>query len=40
MNLMGMNIGSVRLPLVEMELKNLNQLKVVLEKYHLLGDKR
>jgi 4-hydroxy-tetrahydrodipicolinate synthase len=40
MNLMGLSVGSVRLPLVEMELKNLNQLKLVLEKYHLLGEKR
>ncbi len=40
MNLMGLSVGSVRLPLVEMELKHVSQLKYVLEKYHLLGDKR
>lgn len=39
LNLMGRPVGSVRLPLVEMELKNLNLLKQVLVKYHLLGDR-
>jgi 4-hydroxy-tetrahydrodipicolinate synthase len=40
LNLMGKPVGSVRLPLVELELKSLIQLKTVLEKYHLMGEKR
>ncbi len=39
LNLMGKPVGSVRLPLVELELKSLIQLKAVLEQYHLIGDK-
>lgn len=36
MNLMGMNVGNCRLPLVEMSEKNLNYLKDTLEKYGLI----
>jgi 4-hydroxy-tetrahydrodipicolinate synthase len=39
LNLMGQPVGTVRLPLVEMELKSLLQLKAVLEQYHLIGEK-
>lgn len=39
MNLMGFNVGSVRLPLVELELKHFNELKTVLTKYHVIGEK-
>lgn len=38
LNLMGFNVGSVRLPLVELESENLIKLKDVLNKYKLLGD--
>jgi 4-hydroxy-tetrahydrodipicolinate synthase len=36
MNLMGLNVGTCRLPLVEMEPKNQEVLKEVLEEYRLL----
>lgn len=36
MNLMGMNVGSCRLPLVDMSEKNLNYLKDTLKKYDLI----
>jgi 4-hydroxy-tetrahydrodipicolinate synthase len=37
MNLMGMQVGHLRLPLVEMEEKNLNVLKQRMREYGLLG---
>ena len=37
MNLMGMNVGNCRLPLVEMSEKNLNYLKDTLKKYGLIN---
>ena len=36
MNMMGMNVGPLRLPLVEMEEKNREALKRVMEAYGLL----
>ena len=36
MNLLGMNVGSCRLPLVDMSDKNLDLLKIELKKYGLL----
>jgi len=36
MNLMGMNVGSCRLPLVDISEKNLNYLKDTLKKYQLI----
>ncbi|MDI6452448.1 4-hydroxy-tetrahydrodipicolinate synthase [Peloplasma aerotolerans] len=40
LNLMGFNVGSVRLPLVELESENLIKLKDILDKYKLLGDSK
>ncbi|MGN0163628.1 MAG: 4-hydroxy-tetrahydrodipicolinate synthase [Candidatus Ornithomonoglobus sp.] len=36
LNLMGKNVGNLRLPLIDMEEKNLEALKAVLKKYNLI----
>ncbi|MCR3905591.1 MAG: 4-hydroxy-tetrahydrodipicolinate synthase [Tenericutes bacterium] len=40
LRLMGFNVGSVRLPLVELEPENLDKLKIVLGKYNLVGEEK